>query len=574
MVNLNELSQIGKNNSNFIMKAGTHNPIAKVKGALKSGLQKDIIEIKDKYSLHSNIIAEHSGLRLKPYTGELLKIDLPLEVKPEEIRKIQRGRRGVIRPNSELSTKEISTVIRYQQEAFSPEYIEGLLQSFPKEERAMAEEVLTRLTQFGNYDSLPKITEQLPKILEDRLTGLGSTIRYLSKHEGAFPKKPIFVQTGGEFIVDRIFLERIEHDKNYLREILEKNPDFVIPEGTINGINPFNQTENIEQLLRTFTERAKAVKKQHPEISDSQAVGVALNMPIIKKLRALGIQKTPRIIQNPSVKEQGLSVSEKIAKQLNGEIVSQETLDKIISEYPPEQRQYVLEILANTLNTKSTKTLSEKLREIHKIILKTNKGKEEGIYYVIPQDVKSYTLATTQYQLTNGVHPSKVIRLEDLAATLPKDATTIVVLDDLAGSGSSLETAYGAIIDELEKIDGNKVGDVFLAPILSTPEALEKLNGISKGKYRCTCVPSEITRGLTRSDYYASLLPEQKEMFRSVVGRSGFDGGCLSVAFPYMAPDNNSELFASRFASLFTLNGSGVKGKSKLTDAELKVSHK
>ena len=225
----------------------------------------------------------------------------------------------------------------------------------------------------------------------------------------------------------------------------------------------------------------------------------------------------------------------------------------------------MLEVLARTFNSKTTKTLSQRLEKIHQTILSQNKGSAEGIYYVIPQDVKSYTLVTTQYQLTNGVHPSRIIRLEDIAEKLPADARKIVVLDDLAGSGDSLDTAYTSIVEQLEKIKDNKVDDIFLAPILSTPEALEKLNSIGVGKYRCTCIPTEITEGITRSSYFSSLTTEQQNLCRSLLDGSGYEGGGLSVAFPYMAPDNNSKLFSNNFAALFTLNGSGVKGKAKFS---------
>ena len=164
-------------------------------------------------------IPKNNSINQRPpkYTGELLKFELPKETVPPEIEQIQKGRLGIVRQQEELSAKEITTLIKHQQEAFSPEEIEKIINSFPKEDRSIVGEIFARITQFANYDSLPEIVKQIPNgITEDRLTGLGSTIRYLSKHEGAFDKKPEFVENGGRFIVDKIFMERIESDKEYL----------------------------------------------------------------------------------------------------------------------------------------------------------------------------------------------------------------------------------------------------------------------------------------------------------------------------------------------------------------------
>ena len=76
-------------------------------------------------------------------------------------------------------------------------------------------------------------------------------------------------------------------------------------------------------------------------------------------LQALGIDTKPRIIKNTSLKTSDLPVEEQIAKQLNGKIVSEEEIAQIISKYAPQDQQYVLEILAHTLNTKSTREAKE-----------------------------------------------------------------------------------------------------------------------------------------------------------------------------------------------------------------------
>ena len=176
---------------------------------------------------------------------------------------------------------------------------------------------------------------------------------------------------------------------------------------------------------------------------------------------------------------------------------------------------------------------------------------------------KSYTVITGQYEYIVGVHPSKIIRTDELAEKLSEDARKIVVLDDFAGSGDSLSNNYYAIVQQLERVKKNKVTDIFLAPIMATPGAYKRLNNISLGTYRCTCIPAEIVKGLSELDYFASLSPEQRAVFKEILEGGGYEGGSVNIAFPYMAPDNNSSFFSNNVASLFTLNGSGVKRKKK-----------
>ena len=74
-----------------------------------------------------------------------------------------------------------------------------------------------------------------------------------------------------------------------------------------------------------------------------------------------------------------------------------------------------------------------------------------------------------------------------------------------------------------------------------------------------TCIPGEIVEEFSTNAHVRSLNPTQQKIYKELLQGGGYEGGDYSLAFPYMAPDNNNRLFATEFAKLFTLDGLGVK---------------
>lgn len=86
------------------------------------------------------------------------------------------------------------------------------------------------------------------------------------------------------------------------------------------------------------------------------------------------------------------------------------------------------------------------MQKMHQQILNANGGKSEGIYYLVPQSVKSYSTVTMQYQMTNDIPTNKILSYSDLSK-IPSDVKKIVILDDVAGSGHSLKSTHQPIIN-------------------------------------------------------------------------------------------------------------------------------
>ena len=89
------------------------------------------------------------------------------------------------------------------------------------------------------------------------------------------------------------------------------------------------------------------------------------------------------------------------------------------------------------------------------------------------------------------------------------------------------------------------------------------LDNISLLGRNVTCIPGEVVESFSKNSHVRSLPASEQDIYKRICGGGGYEGGSYSIAFPYMSPDNNSALFSTSFAELFTLDGLGVKRKGK-----------
>eukprot|EP00697_Spironema_sp_BW2_P002360 gnl/Spiro4/1315_TR704_c0_g1_i3.p1 gnl/Spiro4/1315_TR704_c0_g1~~gnl/Spiro4/1315_TR704_c0_g1_i3.p1 ORF type:complete len:895 (-),score=267.56 gnl/Spiro4/1315_TR704_c0_g1_i3:53-2707(-) len=114
-----------------------------------------------------------------------------------------------------------------------------------------------------------------------------------------------------------------------------------------------------------------------------------------------------------------------------------------------------------------------------------------------------------------------------------KSHTMCVIVDDFAGSGSSLLSMY----DFAKSKDGSRV---VVAPLVQTVTAQEF--------FKTTGVPAATGLQLSPAPPY-----------KSWMGGHGFSKGTYFVTFPYMAPDNNCGFMGYIVAPLLLFNGLGAK---------------
>jgi hypothetical protein len=68
-----------------------------------------------------------------------------------------------------------------------------------------------------------------------------------------------------------------------------------------------------------------------------------------------------------------------------------------------------------------------------------------------------------------------------------------------------------------------------------------------------TYAPARVMQGLRESPMFKQLSPADQNTMEALVQGFGFENG-TSMAFPYMAPDNNNTFFADVIAKFFIVN--------------------
>ncbi len=478
---------------------------------------------------------------------------------PKEISSIVIGKLGKIRSSKELTVDDIIKLIKHETKPFEEAEIKKILSAYSSEEQALAKKLLIRCSQFAKLDSLKKIAENIDTTLyQDTLPSCGTTIRYLQKYghlKGRFDDS----SETGTIIIDKLVLERLENNPDFLKKILA-NPDFkfLLPEGYITGVNPFSQTQDLSKLLKDKIKLFNSLRKQYPEKTEDEIFSIILNQPILERLNKLGISSDRiRILQN--IPRNTSYEIKDILNQFNSKNVTRTDIENILTKYNREEWPYILEILAQTLKIKSTRTCSESYKQIYKDIIQANGGTDEGIYYLLPvQAIKSYSTVIMQFFEANNLDASKIIQKDDLGKEAIKKARAIVILDDMACSGESLKIAFKDLAEQL-CIHKSEVSDIIISPVMCSRTAFPLLNNTTYLGRNVTCIPGEIVENFSTNAHVRSLNPAQQKIYKELLQGGGYEGGDYSLAFPYMAPDNNNRLFATEFAKLFTLDGLGVK---------------
>ena len=492
--------------------------------------------------------------------------------KTRTIDEIQNGISGKIRSAMELSTKDIMRLIDHQLSSIKAEDIRQVIAKFPQKDEKLALKVLKKLTQFGNMQSLNPLVESAKKLsvidmdnektimfLDDHRASLSNGLNYLN-NKNIFPKETPFEPCDlvGSYVIDESALQHLENDKSFLRKIKEGESKLIYPQGWINGINPYNQTDDMFEKVAKVLSDTKKLKENG--LTEVQALSVAIDKPIKDRLENLGLLENLAVIENRTTKKLPTSV-DTIVSQLKPVSISQKTLDKNLNLFGPENKQAALEVQARSMKIESPKSLSESLKKIHSEILKQNNNSLDGIYYLVPRECKSYGYVAMQYQLANKIPESKIL-YNKLAYDykhfkLPPDCKKMVILDDVAISGNSFKIVIEGFKREFRDVD------LVVAPVYVHNGTKPKLESIRLGDadiVTADCISAKECDTLTKSEYFSSLNRKSANMIENIAGYGGFSKDIkTNIVFPWMAPDNNNSFFSNVIAPFFTLNGQGVK---------------
>ena len=204
--------------------------------------------------------------------------------------------------------------------------------------------------------------------------------------------------------------------------------------------------------------------------------------------------------------------------------------------------------------------LKKKYDAIEKKVKSLGKTMDD-VYYIVPDEDRSFSLITRQFAKVNGVSVDKIIVPHNYEL-FEGGGKVAVVLDDYLGSGESIigtRFKYGQFLSNIQPYQEQNGGvNVILAPIVSTRVAKncieERMNYLSRtGKD--FLLPNKVVSYIrSGQDHFKQ--SEIADMSR-LLGGLGYEGIASAVAFPTALPDNNS-VFANLMLLKTIQNGENI----------------
>jgi hypothetical protein len=495
-----------------------------------------------------------------------------------ELDRIRNGPAGRIRPESELSNRDVARAMNSQLQAIKPDDVNAIIISFPAEQRAKVRAVLAQASGFGSMDSFNAIRVAMQPHLTAGgklyVPGSGSVadnIVYLAGKQtfdrvaGAAPGE---IETTKKLVpkaivvLDPVILHRVQADPAFAKSLVDNHCVLLEPHGFTGGLNLFNtpSPEVIAARTAQILEQAQRLHAAGGATSFEEAIDAALGANTRSVLAAAdpGLQGQVRVVhatEHPDVS------SAAIADQLNGGAgITEEEVGKALAGLSTRQQHNARELLARQGEIFSSRRVANELAEQHRHAMAqaSQRGvSADNVYFYIPKADKSYGMLAMAHREVTGTAVGHYINgVADLKARSLGSNTLLVVLDDVAGSGHSLQGAMTSIAGAAYQ------GHTIIAPMVSTDQANQLFSTLALLNPNLSFQPRDISRGLMESDFYKGLDPELQAFMHELVGDKGYGGNALSMAFPYMAPDNNNAVFGDRFASHFIVNKNRSAAKS------------
>ncbi len=458
-----------------------------------------------------------------------------------------------------------------------------IVSNFPVADHRLALSLLDKMTRFASMKSLNGLQGKLlnysqntnQPIYYEREGSLGSTLHYLTKKykyskglpspfkNNSVQKEPLSKVEQGAILLDAVTLHQLAQSPALRQHIAQHKLPLLYPQGWDEGINPFNQLsiEGTSVKLAKLVSIAKHLQ-QEQGLSEDQSVQQAMSHATRSHLASWGLANHLRILEpglhpfNLEITPNRFPSSDKIAEQMAPASISKEELVRVLQNFQDHtHREGALDVLARQAEIFSPLRLSLTAHDLHLKILdyaKKHHIAAENIFYHVPARGKSFGLISANHLMVNEVSLGQLI--EDPSTLKNPSKSLLVILDDVAGSGYSLLTAQ-----ELLRKQGF-TGKIVIAPIISTTKAKTLIQKTADSNVEY--VTGHQVLPFKNQPAYQALSPMLQKLMHRIFGSLGFDRNGLSIAFPYMAPDNNNAFFSKEIAPYFTLNRAGSKGWS------------
>ena len=166
----------------------------------------------------------------------------------------------------------------------------------------------------------------------------------------------------------------------------------------------------------------------------------------------------------------------------------------------------------------------------------------DDVYYFIPNQNKSHEVINYLYATENNINSDKFIFNKTELAKADK-SKIYVILDDCALSGSSMVEDFQ--IFNIVMSGKNSDVDLMFCSVLTTEHAKE-LGQKLASKSLFTYIPMDVCKTYDVSKNNDAMLndgfsEEEIAVLKKTV-KTGFTDKFASIIFPYMIPDNSSEL--------------------------------
>lgn len=515
-------------------------------------------------------IVEQNGLKVLRIVGQ---------DEAAELARVRTGEPGKIRGPAELSNADVAHSMNAQLQKIGAGDIDAILSQFPADQQARARDVLARASGFARMESLNPLRDELQphlaagkKLYTPGSGSIADNLSYLSS-KGTFHAHPGGIATttdvtaGAVVILDDVVLARVKSDPAFAAHLNDPSVVLVEPRGLTAGLNMFNAgtPEIITARTRRLLERASTLQTgSGGKLSFADAISQALDEQTRTTLQAAQVTGTLRVVDpaaHPDLSSAGM------AKQLNDHAgVTEAQIEGVLASVPEADRAMLRELLAQQSEVYSPRRIANELATQHQQILAlaAQRGVEpENVYFLIPTPEKSYGMMAMAHREATATPITRYINgTSELAGRRLGPDTMVVVLDDVAGSGDSLNQASVAASSSGYK------GQIVISPMVSTAKSNKLFTqpgtGITATRANTSYLPGRIMSAIKESAYYRELTPAQQTQLLDLLGSHGlgYNENGLSMAFPYMAPDNNNTMFGDRLAKEFIVNQNRTAAKS------------
>ena len=561
--------------------SGTATQIAKtIRGARAAGIEVHLVNHVD-HVWELSIGGEQHVFQEReatPRTEQVITIELA-GGEGARVQDIRAGEPGRVRDGVELSSRDVADAMNAQLQHLAPQEIRAIVEKFPGAE-ASVRHALARATGFARMDSFNALRAGIEpylasgaKLYTPGSGSLADNLVYLASKK-TFAAQPGAIATATEIedgcvvILDDVVLARVRRDANFARDLRASRSQLVQPRGLVDGIDMFaGGPAAIEQRLKLLLDDAVALTRDGTSFDD--ALDQALDRTAVATLVAAdpALIGQLRVVDPAHDSTPATETDAALADRFNDPAgLTPEQLDDVLRKAVPGVRALLREIIAQQAEVFSPRRIVAELAGEHARILTLAAIKgiaPDHIYYFVPEAGRSFGMMAMAYREATGLAPDQFVNGKvDLRARRLGPDTMLVVLDDVAGSGTTLREAW------LDTTDAAYQGQVVIAPMVSTPHAARMFDGqvgIQAKNPNVTYMPNQAIETLLGSDWYRGLTAEQQGWVDMWLGSTGYQGNGTSIAFPYMAPDNNNQMFGDQLAPSFVVNHNRAAVKTRGT---------